>query len=240
MLSSSPATAADVMPSTAPPSSPSLVSSSLTTDNSVSLLGRFERYLTQTRAFQAGVSKAFQVCDHNGEGVVDENELYTGLIMVHLTLAKHAGSSACYPPTRAVCDRHFAEADKDGSGTIDRAEFHYIVEILCANILSRMLVYYLLIILGVPVMATFVVELCRIPKDTYYELVTRESLSFAVLFLIVPLIWNMADARSNVAGDRPTEESIALLATRRTEQRLRRRQKKSQQETQQQNNSEIA
>jgi len=202
----------------------------MTSDNSISLLGRFERFLTHTRAFQTGVSKAFAICDHSGDGKVDENELYTGLILVHLELAKHAGPAACFPPTRAVCDRHFAESDRDGSGYINRAEFHYIVEILCADILSRMFVYYLLIVLCVPILATFLLHLCRIPLGTYYELITREGLSFAVLFLIVPLLWNIVDARSNVAGDRPTEESIALLSGRRKEQRRRRRQKKSQQE----------
>jgi len=182
-----------------------------------SSLGCVERRLTQTRAFQAGVSKAFDVCDDSGEGIVDENELYTGVLMVHLKLAKHAGHSACFPPTRAVCDRYFAEADRDRSGGLDREEFHYIVEILCANILTRMFVYYLVLILCVPVLATFVVNLCRIPDDTYFQLVVRALLSALVMFLIMPLIWNIIDGRSKVAGDRPitTEDPASLLIPQR-------------------------
>ncbi|VEU38848.1 unnamed protein product [Pseudo-nitzschia multistriata] len=200
-----------------------------------------ERFLTRTRLFQAAVSAAFDFCDDSGDGIVDESELYAGLLLVHLNLAKYAGPSACYPPTRAVCDRLFILADRDRSGGIDRNEFCCIVEILCAQILSRMLVYYVVLILAVPVLATFVVKSIGIPSNTYFELVIRESVSSAVFFVAVPLLWNMIDARhaggerTVVSGDASsransrdsTEDPVAMLPLRRQEQRHRRYQRKS-------------
>lgn len=157
--------------------------------------------LTDSRAFRAIVSKAFDVCDESGNGSVDKTELYVAVLLVHLNLAKYAGPAACYPPSRRVCDRLFLRADRDRSGGIDRAEFHDIAGIMCAQILSRMLVYYLLLILCVPILATGVVALVGIPKDrTYLELVTRESVSWAVFCLAVPLWWNSIDARYTADG----------------------------------------
>jgi hypothetical protein len=42
------------------------------------------------------VKHAFNVVDSNGTGEVGKAELYAGLLLVHLKLAKHAGPAACY------------------------------------------------------------------------------------------------------------------------------------------------
>ena len=156
--------------------------------------------LNDSRAFRAIVSKAFDVCDDAGDGTIDATELYVAVLLVHLNLAKFAGPAACYPPSRGVCRRLFQIADRDGSGGVDRDEFHDIAGILCAQILSRMMVYYLLLILCVPILATGVIALVGIHSGTYLELVTRESVSWAVFCLAVPLWWNSIDARYTADG----------------------------------------
>ena len=45
------------------------------------------------------VKHAFGVVDSNGTGEVGKAELYAGLLLVHLKLAKHAGPAACYVST---------------------------------------------------------------------------------------------------------------------------------------------
>jgi hypothetical protein len=42
------------------------------------------------------VTKAFNDCDTSKSGEVDKQELYAGLLLVHLKLAKFAGAAACY------------------------------------------------------------------------------------------------------------------------------------------------
>jgi len=138
--------------------SPIYPSTSWTTVVPSSFMGDYYRKFicttTKTKAFQLLVNKAFDICDMSDDGIIDASELYTGLLLVHLNLAKYAGPAACYPPTRHVCDRMFEKADTDQSNGIDRSEFQYIIGILCGQIISRMIVYWIVVILCVPVRCT--------------------------------------------------------------------------------------
>lgn len=111
-------------------------------------------FLTRSKLFQRLTRWAFSVCDVDGTGHVNKDELYAGILLVHLQLAKYTGSAACYPPTRRVIEQLFEASDDDQSGFIDETEFTQIMVICCAQIMSRILVYYGLIILLVPRMAS--------------------------------------------------------------------------------------
>ena len=69
------------------------------------------------------------------------------------------------PPTRQVCDKLFEAADKDNSGGIDHNEFVKIMGVCCAQILSRMVVYYLVLILLVPALAARFVDRLKIENS---------------------------------------------------------------------------
>ena len=43
---------------------------------------------------------AFKVCDQNGSGRINKTELYTGMLLVYLNLAKYVGPAACYVRVR--------------------------------------------------------------------------------------------------------------------------------------------
>ncbi|KAL3921190.1 MAG: hypothetical protein SGARI_006742, partial [Bacillariaceae sp.] len=139
---------------------------------------------------------AFTICDADGSGAIDKRELYAGLLLVHLNLAKYAGPAACYPPTRATCNLMFEAADVDQSGSIDHAEFCHIMAVLCAQIMGRIVVYYIVLILLVPVVATKIVNLTGIVQDSYLELTVHQATSLALFFVIIPLVWNKIDERS--------------------------------------------
>jgi len=192
------------------------------------------RALAHTKTFKAVVSKVFDLIDDSGDGLIDGAELYAGILLVHLKLAKNAGPAACYPPTRVVVDRLFIKSDRDQSGRIDRLEFHYIVGVLCAEILSRMFVFYIVMILCVPIIATFVVDKARIPRDTYLEKITREGISVGTFFLAIPLLWNMIDARYSASSSSTSTSSSSdsvdstLLPSRREDERKQRDARKSQ------------
>jgi hypothetical protein len=53
-------------------------------------------FLTSSKAFKSLCKWAFDVCDSNGTGAINETELYAGFLLVHLNLAKYAGPAACY------------------------------------------------------------------------------------------------------------------------------------------------
>ena len=205
-----------------------------------SLVHRCGTILTKSGAFEILVDKAFAVCDDSGDGIVDEAELYAGLLLVHLNLAKHAGPAACFPPTREVCDRLFDAADQNNSHGLDKQQFHWVMGILCVQILSRMMAYYVVLILAVPILASYVISIAHVPEDTYLELATRESVSMLSFFFVVPLLWNAIDARYSGSGDGENPSDIAtgsaatdggspslLLPSKRQEQRQRRRRRKN-------------
>ena len=56
-------------------------------------------WLTRSKPFKRLTKWAFSVCDTDETGKVAKAELYAGIILVHLQLAKYAGAAACYPPT---------------------------------------------------------------------------------------------------------------------------------------------
>ena len=51
---------------------------------------------TRSRFFQALVNWAYGVCDSSGMGHLNKDELYAGLLLVHVKLAKFAGPAACF------------------------------------------------------------------------------------------------------------------------------------------------
>lgn len=52
--------------------------------------------LTRSKPFRKLATWAFSVCDSDKTGEVGKLELYCGLLLVHLNLAKYAGPAACY------------------------------------------------------------------------------------------------------------------------------------------------
>lgn len=155
------------------------------------------------KAYQLLVNTAFETMDDSDSGYIDEAELYAGMLLVHLNIAKYAGPAACYPPTRTHCDALFQQADTDTSGGIDRFEFVYIVSELSKQILARMIVYWFVLLLSVPVLASTIIRILHVPTNTYYDYATRELISMTAFFLIVPTLWNYIERRRS-STTRPT------------------------------------
>ena len=97
------------------------------------------------------------------------------------------------PPSRKTCDDLFDAADADRSGTIDKDEFANIMCMLCAQILSRILVYYAVLIFLVPKLAIQVIDYAKIPNGSYLEMAAEQVISLGLFFAVIPVIWNMID-----------------------------------------------
>lgn len=54
-------------------------------------------WLSRTKAFTKMSDSAFDIVDADGSGEVDEKELYSGLLLIHLKLGCYAGPAACRP-----------------------------------------------------------------------------------------------------------------------------------------------
>ena len=104
------------------------------------------------------------------------------------------------PPSRTVVYQLHEASDKNQSGGIDKKEFATIVSVCCAQILSRMLVYYSVLILLVPYVAQYVVDFLHVTRDSYMEMATEQLVSTSMFFLAIPVLWNYIDQESEKAA----------------------------------------
>jgi hypothetical protein len=187
-------------------------------------------FLTRTGSFRKLTKWAFSVCDSDKTGKLGKSELYIGLLLVHINVAKYAGAAACYPPSREVVEELFEASDDDHSGDIDEEEFTSIVVICCGQIFSRILVYYSIFVLLVPCLAGSIVssingfvsesELPKpglLPKpiaDIALQ-VMEPAVGLFLFFLLIPLLFNAIDNFSRTAAEKTV---TAAKSSRREEE----------------------
>ena len=105
---------------------------------------------TRSKNFKKLTDWAFKTIDADGSGQVDKKELYTGLLMIHLKLATYAGPAACRPATREYCEKIFDQMDVDKSGELDREEFTEVMQIVCAQVFTRVAIQWTMTLMIVP------------------------------------------------------------------------------------------
>jgi len=115
-------------------------------------------WLTRTKAFRGMCDWAFNVVDLDESGCVDEKELYSGLLLIHLKLGTYTGPAACKPVDRARVHDIFVKRDIDNSGSLDKEEFQGVMAVLCGNIFTRVLVQWSSTIIIVPMVARILLD----------------------------------------------------------------------------------
>jgi hypothetical protein len=104
-------------------------------------------WLCRTKRFRKMCEVAFEDIDTDKSNSVDEKELYSGLLLIHLKLGSYAGPAACRPLGRERCHAVFQKMDLDGSGHLDFDEFQQVMSVLFGNILLRVLAQWSLTIM---------------------------------------------------------------------------------------------
>jgi hypothetical protein len=115
-------------------------------------------WLCRTRYFQKMCDSAFEVVDQDGSGAVDEKELYSGLLLIHLKLGTYAGPAACRPLGRERCHAIFVKMDTDNSNSLDKEEFREVMMVLFSNVLLRVTAQWSMTLLIVPLLAQKVLD----------------------------------------------------------------------------------
>lgn len=119
----------------------------------------FGRSITKTKAFREMCDKVFDSIDTDGSGTVDEKELYSGLLLIHLKLGMYIGSPACARPLdRERCRQMMQQMDTDGSGELNRDEFRRVMVLLFSNVLLRVMILWTATIVLVPLLAKYILE----------------------------------------------------------------------------------
>jgi EF hand len=113
-------------------------------------------WLTRTKFFRSLLDDAFETVDQDSSGTVDEKELYSGLLLIHLKLGTYAGPAACKPISQQKCHSVFQKMDVDQSGNLDRDEFDNVMCVLFGNVLLRVLFQYACTLMLVPILAQYI------------------------------------------------------------------------------------
>jgi hypothetical protein len=90
-----------------------------------------------------------------------KSDLYAGLLLVHVKLAKWAGSAATFPPERDTVNRLFDACDIRSSGRINREEFDIFLSVSSAQIFGRILINWLTFIFVIPYYSKVSVIICK-------------------------------------------------------------------------------
>lgn len=167
-----------------------------------------------SNAFRGLTKWAFETCDVNGNGDVGREELYAGILLVHLQLAKYVGVAACQPLNYTQVDELFELANQEGA--IKLQDFEDIVVMSFGRISSRIMVYYTMLLLLAPFLTARVVDILRyvrqiIGRAIHYRLPARFSnhmwivgewlvehcVSVLVLAVAMPWLYSKIDFYSN-------------------------------------------
>jgi len=110
-------------------------------------------HLTKTKYFKELVEECFRNLDTNKNGFVDKKELYSGLLLIHLSLSKYAVIAACQPPNCEHVYSVFEEVDVDCTGILNEYQFKEAIAVLSSQILLRVTIQWsIMILIAIPLM----------------------------------------------------------------------------------------
>jgi hypothetical protein len=116
-------------------------------------------------AFKSLTKWAFDVCDSNQSGTIQKEEMYAGILLVHLHLANYFGVAATHPLNRTQVDELFDHCDPDGNGYIALEGFEDIAIMSCINITSRIAIYYAMLLALAPFLTSRLIQVARYCKQ---------------------------------------------------------------------------
>lgn len=126
--------------------------------------------LTRTRMFQKAIDSAFNKIDVDKSGDVTLEELYAGLLLIHLSMASYIGASACRPATKEYVTEIFMLLDADHSGKLTKEEFGAVAKILYSQVLTRIAIQWTLTLMIVPFISQYTVLLCGIVHEFWKDI----------------------------------------------------------------------
>ena len=119
---------------------------------------RRKSWLCKTTFFKNMIDSSFELVDQDNSNDIDEKELYSGLLLIHLKLGTYAGPAACKPISREKCHLVFNKMDIDNSGRLDKDEFENVIMVLFGNVLTRVLLQYACTLMIVPFIAQYILK----------------------------------------------------------------------------------
>lgn len=138
------------------------------------LIAAKKSWLTSTQYFQRAIDSSFDMIDVDKSGDVSLEELYAGLLLIHLKMAIYVGAPACRPASKEYVSQIFRLLDSDNSGTLTREEFGTVMKILYSQVFTRIVIQWTLTLLIVPVVTQYIIKytllLCWIAHEFWKDI----------------------------------------------------------------------
>jgi len=115
-------------------------------------------WFTKTSYFQKAIDSSFDTIDTDKSGDVTLEELYAGLLLIHLKLAVYAGAPACRPASKEYVTEIFHLLDTDDSGTLTKEEFGTVMKILYSQVFTRIMIQWGLTLMIVPIISQYIIK----------------------------------------------------------------------------------
>eukprot|EP00980_Cylindrotheca_fusiformis_P020491 scaffold7542_cov113-Cylindrotheca_fusiformis.AAC.7 len=163
---------------------------------------RLSNVITDSQYFSKLVDWAYHVCDPEGTNKIGKSDLYAGLLLVHVKMAKVAGSAATFPPERTTVNQLFDACDISSTGTINREEFDIFLTVSSAQIFGRILINWLTYIFVIPYYSKRIVDSFGLTEGTYWETVAEQACGLFLFIVIMPIIWGIIDQESRKSAGR--------------------------------------
>ena len=141
----------------------------------------------------------FKAIDTDHSGGVDETELYSGLLLIHLKLGMYLGPAACKPLARQKCNAVFTKMDIDQNGYLCQDEFRQVMMVLFGNVFLRVIAQWGMTITIVPLIAQQLTQYLLMASTFVYSIIsTMDERSYLAnwLELAVEFVWNSVVLRS--------------------------------------------
>ena len=115
-------------------------------------------FFSKSKRFQKLVDHVYASIDTDNSGEIDKQELYAGLILIHLRLAAYVGPAACRPATKEYVEEIFDLLDHDGSGQLNRQEFGTVITVLLSQIMTRVCLHLVFPLVIIPLVAQYLLD----------------------------------------------------------------------------------
>ena len=121
-------------------------------------LNESKSWLTSTKYFQRIIDKSFNMIDVDGSGDITLEELYAGLLLIHLQMAAYVGAPATKPASLEYVTEIFQLLDVDNSGVLGKDEFTTVMKILYSQVFTRIALSMSITLLVVPLTTSYIVK----------------------------------------------------------------------------------
>lgn len=122
-----------------------------------SRIGSAKNRFTKSKTFKDCVASAYVAVDADKSGKLNVDEVYVAVLMLYLKI--NGFCKGAVPPTRPQVEDLFEQFNRDNDPEMDQQEFQDFCEVMCSQILTRVVAQFLLQTVGAPLLGLLALKI---------------------------------------------------------------------------------